>query len=342
MNELVIYDMSAMVYYGGSHKEDFFGYPVGGIRYFLNHLAVDLVSRDCIVPCFDSPSFRTGLSTGYKSGREKRPAIYSQIETLYEGLQQCGIKCEKYDGYEADDIVEWAVAQNVEKFIRGVTIYCNDMDLCHSIRNGVLLRTLSPSMNDILPTNFETGIYRGKKIPYNTISAYKVFCGCGSDKIPQLKLKSGHGGYELFMFWSSFMGKKVQLSDRRYGANPELVRVFARKSGLFTPEEIEDVEKRIKLIYPAEVPDGVVITPTEWKDVDKERLESFMSLYGAREALRCLKMRGYSISDDEKQFLMNRAKMLKSGAYAVDHNLEYNTKSVRSQTIDLDAFTRGF
>lgn len=342
MNELVVFDVSPMVYVGGSHKDEFWGYPVGGIKYFLNRLAVALAGRDFVVPCFDSPSFRSDLYPEYKKGREKRPEIYSQIETLYEGLQQCGIRCEKYDGYEADDVVEWAVAQNVDKFIRGVTIYCNDNDLCHSIRNGVVLHTVNESMNDITPSNFEYGIYNGKRIPYNTISAYKVFCGCKSDGIPVLNLECGLGGYALFQKWCEIVSSAYPLSNRAIGANPAMVRVFANSSGIFTEEEKAEVEKRIKLIYPADVPEGVRIEPTSWNDVNKDALAKFMSLYGAGDALRCLSLRRCELTENDKTLLSSKAKALRTGAYAADKNLEFNTKGVRSNVIDLDAFTRGF
>lgn len=342
MRELKIYDVSAMVNTGGSHKEDFFGYPVGGIHYVLNRIAVDLVDRNCLVLCFDSPSFRKGLYTQYKSGRERRPGIYSQIETLYEGLQQCGIRCEKYDGFEADDVVEWAVVQNYEEYVRGTIIYSNDVDLCHSIRNGVCLYATNPAMNDINQTNFSTEIKRGEIVPYNTVSAYKVFCGCSSDKIPSFKMECGLGGRKLFDAWCAIMQKIGPLSERRIGANPSAIKAFVNGLAGVTENDKLELEKRIQLVFPAEAPEGTRIEPVVYSDVDVDKLRLFMGLYGSKAAMKCMGMRSYSLTDEDKALLREKAKSLMSGAYAADKNLMYDTKNVRSQVIDLDAFTRGY
>lgn len=342
MNELMVYDVSPIVYYGGSHREDYWGYPVGGIRCLLNRLAVAFGSGDHVILCFDSPSFRVNKNLNYKNGRERRPAIFSQIETLYDGLQSCGIRCEKYNGYEADDLVEWAVAQNVDKYIRGVTIHGNDMDLCHSIRNGVCLSTLDSGLNDITPANFETGIYRGEHIPYNTISAYKVFCGDRSDKIPVLKTEKGYSPKQLYDTWCRVMERYGSLGNRSIGPNPEMIELFATKTNLFSEKDIDEIRRRVELIYPAEVPEGVVLEPVQWSDVNKEALTCFMSKYGAKDALKCLGLRGYGLTDKEKDELRERGHALRTGAYAADHNLEFQTESVKSTLIDLDAFTRSF
>ena len=331
-----------MVYAGGCHGETWYNYPSGGIKYVLNRIAVAVASNDYVVPCFDSPSFRTQMFKDYKNGREKRPDIYSQIETLYEGLQSCGIKCEKYDGYEADDIIEWAVADNYEKYVRGIEIYGNDRDLCHSIRNNVIFRTTNSAMVDVTPTNFSKALYKGVEIPYNTISAYKVFCGCHSDGIPAIKIKKGIKGIELYRLWCKVCGGPGKLCNRGIGANPEAIRIFGKKSGIFTEEELEELEKRIKLIYPAVKPDGITIEPTRGSTVDKIKLGSFMNRYGAKDAVRCIGQPCEPLTDNEKQLLTDKAQALQSGAYAADKNLERRAKSIRSTCIDLDAFTRGF
>lgn len=342
MNVLHVFDVSAMVYAGNYTGTEWFGYPVGGIQYVLNRIALAVASYDWVVPCFDSPSFRNEIYSKYKSGREKHPEVYSQIETLYEGLQHCGIKCEKYDRYEADDLIEWAVAENFEKFVRGVEIVGNDRDLCHSIRNNVVFRTTNSTMTDVDQNNFSTAIKKGIKVPYNTVSAYKVFCGCSSDAIPAMKLKKGVSGYTLYQLWCKACGGPANLRQRIIGANPETVRVFCQKIGIFTEEELKGVDKRIELIYPAEKPEDVTLEPTKCSEVDKDALAKFMNLYGAKTAVRCIGKRVESLTDNDKMLLKNKAQVLKTGAYAADKNLESRAKSVRSKCVDLDAFTRGF
>lgn len=344
MNELQVFDVSPMIYVGDKgRQESYYSLRVGGIRFLLNHLAVAFTDRDKVVLCFDSPSFRKDLFQGYKSGRPNEPAIHYQVNAMYDELRSCGIRCEKYDGYEADDIVEWAVAQNIEKFIRGVTIYSNDHDICHSIRNGVMLAAITNSMNDISPSNFETAISRGEKIPYNTISAQKVFCGCSSDAIPPLSIAAGYSGKQLYHAWCKAVSKVGSLASRKLGANPAVVTAFAKGSGLFTPEELEQVEKRIKLIYPADPPEGVEIVPVDYmKDVDHEKFIQVCQKYGARDAVTCLGERQRKLTQEEIQELRDAAHRVNSGEYAADKNLIHETKSVKSTLVDLNSFTRGF
>lgn len=342
MDKLHVFDVSPMIYAGGSHSDEYYGYPVGGIKYLMNRIAVAMVKDEDIVLCFDSPSFRSTGESNYKKGRIKRPPIISQLEAVYDGLSKCGIRCEKYAGYEADDIVEWAVATNYENYMYGTLIYGNDIDLCHSIRNGVQFITTNPAMNNISCANFISGIYKGKEIYYNTISAYKVFCGCSSDTIPPLKTAGGYNNYELYKKWCEVVSRCGPVSDRRVGANPEMVRIFAENSGLFTDEEVVDIKNRIKLIFPAPKPDDVVIIPTKAKEVDKIQLQYFLSLYNCTDALRCLRLQRLALSDNQKNYLTQRARNLKSGAYAADKNLEADISQSRAQLVDLDSFTKSF
>lgn len=343
MNELQIYDMSSIVYTGATGMQaNFYGVPVGGIQYFLKHLAVAIKDRDSVVPCFDSPSFRMDLMPDYKSGRMKDPGIYHQIEVLYDGLRACGVKCEKYDGYEADDLIEWAVAENREKFIRGVTIYSSDHDICHSIRDGVMQRTLRSGMSDVMPSNFETAIERGKRIPYNTISAYKVFVGCKSDSIPAFVSETGLRGSQLYSVWCESLRRIGNLSSRNLGANPDSVRAFAKSVKAFTERDMQEIERRIKLVFPADRPAGVSIVPTPWSDIDLGKLGFLCSKYNARDALRCLGIKPSDLSEEDKNALRSEARALSTGAYAVDKNLQHETRSVKSSLLDLDSFSRGF
>lgn len=345
MNELTIFDVSPMVHVGHkgrTEKRTFYGVPVGGIQYFLEHLAVEFAERNSVVLCFDSRTFRKDLMPDYKSGRVKEPEILFQLNTIYEGMRSCGIVCEKYEGYEADDIVEWAVQDNYEKFIRGISIYSNDIDICHSVRNGVTFRNLARDGNDIMMSNFSTGIYNGEIIPYNTISAYKVFTGCKSDGIKPFKSACGYTGKQLFSAWCETISKYGDLSNRMYGANPEMVRIFIKGIKAFTQDEVKELLQRVDLIFPATKPEGVMITPVSWNNVDKDKLAHFCSMYGATMALKCMGLRNSTLSESDKEQLRQMSRSLNTGEYAADHNLQHESKSVATTMIDLDSFSRGF
>lgn len=344
MAKLHIFDVSPMVHVGhNGYKTSYYGYPVGGIQYLLNYLAVAYAEHGSVCMCFDSPSFRTKIpgGTGYKSGREPNPAVFSQLETLYEELQACSIRCEKHRGYEADDIVEWAVNDNYKNFA-STAIYTNDHDICHSVRETVTLFNLCKEGNNIDQFSFETGIERGKTIPYNTISAYKVFTGCSSDKIPAMRLASGYSGTQLYSMWLEVARKVAPVSSRRCGTNPDVVRIFAKHSGIFTPGELEELENRIKLVYPAEKPESIQIVPTDWNEINTDALAAMCSRYNATKALNCMKLRKLPLSEPEKQKLKDKGRALNTGEYASDKNLMHTTSSVKSTILDLRAFEKEF
>lgn len=342
MTELHIFDVSALVHTGDKGRnETWYDLPVGGIKYLMRYVTTMIAVKEPVVLCFDSPSFRNELFDGYKGGRFKDQGVISQIETLYESLQSCGIRCEKYDGYEADDIIDWAVKQNVGNYYQ-TTIYGNDYDLCHNVQQRVMFKTVREDMNNIHVGNFETGIYKGERIKFNTISAYKVFCGCSSDKIPAMNLKCAINGKEIYAKYLKFLEENNVTCKYSVLTNPKLPILFAQYSGLFDTDEIEDVTKRVKLVYPAEMPAGVEIRPTLRKEIDLDKLAHFLSMYNDFESLRCIQMRKRDLDDNDKNILRQKAKALRTGEFAADRNIEPEFNRVKTTTLSLDAFTREY
>lgn len=341
MLSLCVFDVSSLVYRGSAgNRERWYGLPTGGMKYLMDRVALSIAERDSVVLCFDSPTFRKDIFPGYKADRSYNPDVHWQISKLYDALGTCGIKCEKYDGYEADDIIEWAVDEHCEKYNQTV-IYSNDMDICHSVRNGVTLSTLSQDKNDITPVTFEYGIEKGVRIPYNTVSAYKTFCGCHSDKIPAFTSEKGLSGSKLFSIWCEFASKVGPLSSRDVGPNVELIKVFVEKLNLLTDADRETLRQRIVLVYPSERPEGVKIEPVRAASINKEAFQKFCELYGLRSALKCLGIRAYQLTETDKKRLYDEARMLKTGEYAADKNIDL-VSSHSSQVLSIDSFTKGF
>ena len=341
MLSLCVFDVSSLVYRGSAgDRSSWYGLPTGGMKYLMDRIALSVVERDSIVLCFDSPSFRKDMYNGYKADRSYNPDVHWQISKLYDALGSCGIKCEKHDGFEADDIIEWAVDAHSEKFNQTI-IYSNDIDICHSVRNGVVLSTLSDDMNDITPTTFEYGIKKGKRILYNTISAYKTFCGCESDKIPSFVSEGGLRGSDLYAMWCTFAQKVGPVSDRNIGPNKQIIRIFVDRLNTFTERDREELRKRIELVYPAEKPAEISIEPVKVSSIDKDALRSFCELYGLRSAMKCMGMRSYPLGENDKKRLYDEARMLKSGEYAADKNIN-SMSSMSSQVLSIDSFTKGF
>lgn len=344
MSDLSVIDVSALVYVGNTSKHycerTYYGYPVGGIHYLMRYVTTALIKRNGLVLCFDSPSFRVQIDNNYKSGRVKNASVISQIETVYEALSACGIKCEKYDTYEADDIIDWVCQANVGKY-ESIDIIGNDLDLCHSVQNGVRFVSVCSGTNIVHYGNFEYAIVQGKRIRFNTISAYKVFAGCSSDKIPSMRLRNGIGGYALYNEFLKYVDQKYPDAKYKLLVDYRLPVAFAVKSGLFEEDEQQDVLRRARLVYPAAPPEDVSIMTTFWSGVNKGKLCEFLSMYNDLDSLACITDRRPVLTDIQKNEIRRKAQSLHTGEYAADHNVEPVSKA-KVSTLMLDAFTREF
>ena len=344
MNNLNVIDVSAVVYTGASAQRfcerTSFGYPVGGIHYLMRQLCVSFGSYDAAVLCFDSPTRKQELLSGYKAGRIKRPKVYSQIEFLYEGMMSCGIACEKHDGFEADDVVDWAVKQGLGKYTE-VVIVGNDYDLLHSVQPGVRFKSIRRGVSCVYPANFEEFADPGSYTRFNTISAKKVLCGCKSDGIPALALECGMKGEKIYKAFLEYLVEKKINCSYANTTNWKLLAVFARDSGLFTPVDYNCMLQRVKLVYPEDCPEGLVIEPVWYRSVDQEKLAKFLTLVNDAESLRCLALRRVQLGEADKQLMFDKSNRLKTGEYAADNNLEPQP-GVEVHSLSLNAFEKEF
>lgn len=344
MSILHVLDVSALVHTGTSVCDDsYYGCPVGGLRYLNRYICQAFVRENDIVLAFDSPSFRNELLGEYKSGRNKNVSVISQIEIAYEMLSSCGVKCEKHDGYEADDIIEWAVqAGEANEDYYQIMIHGNDYDLCHSIRPNVKFCGCSSNVASVTAGNFSTAVAKGEFVKYNTISAYKVFCGCSSDKIPELRLESGKHGKELYKQFVEFTDANG-IYNYEFTSTYKTILYFASQVDLFTENDMNELYRRIKLVFPAEKPEDVLINPTKFYTVNQKKLIQYFALCGDVASLRCMSAGKVTLSESEKEYLKERGRMLSSGIYAADNNLEPSlNNTVKASALTLDAFSRDF
>lgn len=344
MSSLSVMDVSALVYTGTSSQffkeRQSYGFPVGGIHYLMRQICVTFGKMGSVVLCFDSPTFRAKLNADYKSGRMSSPAVYSQIETIYEGLQQCGVRCVKCDGFEGDDIIDWVV-QRYSGDYSETEIVGNDYDLCHSVKPGVRFKSISPNVGPIHVGNFVKSIEPGKTVPFNTISAKKAFCGCKSDKIPQMLLENGMHGEELYQKFLVWLQGVPNGNTYSVTTNWKMPLFFAAKSGLFTEQDFQKLQTNVKLVYPAECPGDVELLPSTRMDLNKEKLAKFLSLYNDFDSLRFFGLRKIDLTDQDKEMLRGKARKLSSGEFAADKNLQQRPK-VATKSLDLDCFTKEF
>lgn len=344
---LDIFDASALVYSGSNidsyRYNTYYNYPIGGIQYAFKYLAPSLLSRHHVVVAFDSKTFRKDIDYKYKSNRGNGKIVHSQLETLYDGLCASNVACYKVDSFEADDIIHWAVKQNKTKYDE-VVIYGNDYDLCHNVDFNVRFRGITTNVNSIYYGTFSKSIKQGETIMFNTIAAYKVFCGDSSDCIPAFKSESGKSASELYKLYVKFLNDyqdehKIRFSiDYLISVQP--IAVFINTSGLFSNLEKEELYKRIQLVYPAECPADLTIDPSMIDDLNKEELSRFLNIYGDKYALSCFNFRKIKPSDDDIDNVKQKARQLLNGEYEVDRNkpIEDNMADYEDSTLFLREF----
>lgn len=342
MFELQIYDVSAFVYHGvtASNFKDLFyyNYPVGGIHALMRYVTPALADRDQVVLAFDSRSnFRKELMPDYKSGRVPNKSVITQIDTLYEELSSCGFSCYRFDGFEGDDIIAWACTQNLSEF-SNITIFGNDKDLLHNIRDGVQFHSINSAVNSITVGNFEHSIEKGKTIPFNTIAINKVLCGCTSDKIPAFTSEDGYRGQQLFDVYIKALKANNIPFIYENTTNPALFLQIMTKLGLVTDSDVTELQKRIKIIFPGECPEDVQIIPNDVRDIDRSQFAYFLAKYNDFNSIRCMGYHKMTLKPEDVEALRKKAYDLSSGATAVDNEIDVHNMNVSGQCLFLKEF----
>lgn len=138
--------------------------------------------------CFDSPSNKKDINSGYKSSRVKRlrEKDFETIEVIRNTLDNAGYNVYKLEGIEADDIINSLTNRYKNMFAYNI-IYTPDTDLFACIKDnvGVYRYRTRGGYQAIEQKNFEESCTKQFKckVPYNAIILYKALCGDRSDDI---------------------------------------------------------------------------------------------------------------------------------------------------------------
>lgn len=342
MYELNVIDVSALVYTASTSEfyrnRNYYNFPVGGIHYLDRYLTTALVGKEDVILAFDGRNnFRHKVYSGYKAGRVPNRAVQMQLEVLYEELSQCGMACYKYDTFEGDDIVNWAVEQNADKY-NGIVILGNDIDLTHNVRDGVRFKSIVEGVNSIYVGNFAESIKKGVRIPFNTVAVYKVFCGCDSDKIPAIRCNTGHTGKDLFSLYLKCLEVNKVPFCYENTTNKNLLLSIVTQLEFITPNEIEDIKRNIALVFPGECPEGELILGSGVGAVDRDSFSHFLSRYGDKDSTRCMQYYSMPTTEEDKKFLREKSYLLSSGAYAVDTNVKVHEDVASGECLFLKEF----
>lgn len=344
MKNLYIFDISGIVYYGttgfgkiGANDNCYKGFQIGGIKTLMSRLAVALADRNDVVLAFDAHSFRKDLLGDYKSDRTPNRYVSAQIDLLYDYLAKAGINCYKIDGYEADDIIAWAVQRNKNNYANTI-IYSNDHDIAHNVQKNVMLKPIDTKGIIITESQFQRALSTTDDIRFNTISAYKVFCGCKSDHIPKIKVSGGFVPVTIYKRFLRFLDEN-NLKSYEAMTSPKVLAVFTNTVGLFDEADKREIFNRIHLIYPAERPEEIEIKPTVAECVDRDVLGFLLAMCRDNASARMLGCKNFSVPEDLNQRVQSLATLLKTGAYSVDRNLEVDpTYEVDSRMLFLKEF----
>lgn len=233
------------------------GVPVGGIHYIMRKICAELLIGNSVVCCFDGKgtSDQNRLLAGYKANRKRNPNVAIQADLLYDILRECNVPC--YRGFgEADDHIYSIVEQfkpTINKFDY-ILLHTSDYDICHNVDEGqVKLLSVNNNTNNVSYSTFSDVLFdksTGFPIKFNTISAYKVFCGDSSDNIKALK-NSPRKGLDLYKGYLEIFGNKFFPSH--VTRNKDLLISYIKEISKGNPKLEEELLIRVETIYPKDL-----------------------------------------------------------------------------------------
>lgn len=326
MRSLFIFDVSGLVYYGTTGNasdramSSFRKFPIGGIKTLMTRLSMALAEEGDVALAFDSRSFRKDLLGTYKGDRMPNRSVNAQLDFLYDQLAKAGLPVLKCEGFEADDIINWIVTQYVTSYER-IVIYSNDHDVAHNVQGKVVMKPFSRTDAVITKDNFEYTVQKGKRVMFNTISAYKVFFGCSSDCIPAFK-SSEYTTESLYRCFTKFLTEHRLTASYDAMVSKKALAIYVNTCGYFSDAERTEIYKRINLVYPAEKPDDFRADVVNLGSVDKHVFSEILVMCHDYHSLSNIGMKPFKLSDDFLSLLDSYSQNFTSGAYSVDHNLE--------------------
>lgn len=336
--QLCIFDVSPFIH-SSRHVDKYanlkqYGFPVGGIRYFMKYLTSELArDRDVICTFDDSSSFRRDMLKDYKSGRTQDPIVNIQRDLLFETLIKCGVSCYREKSYEADDLIYTAVQQNKANY-HYVSVFGNDYDLAHNVdENKVIFQSMSSNTNNINANNFRNSVQKGEYIAFNTISAYKSLCGCSSDSIPAFKAGDGETGLSIYKKFAQYMETTMSQFGTKVSTDPRILLSFLKTLGTLTPEDFKQILIQVNLAYPSTAP--VEVKPSNLKDIDKYLMAQFIYSTKCDEAIRNLEYKFTMPSEESTERLKKLARNLNTGEFAVDNSLTVYNNPIDSEILEL-------
>jgi hypothetical protein len=337
---LSLHDVSPYIYTGMTTDKyaDFNiqGFPMGGIKYFLNAFgATSLRGGGDFAFFFDSSTDRKSLLPSYKSGRNSNPAVYAQLDFLYDYLMSIGIPCYKVDGFEADDLIFSAVEYNRDKY-SAMKVFSADKDLMHNVDRAVRFEAVNSNVNSVTAMNFSEAVIRGKSILLNTLSAHKVFCGDTSDKVPALPER----GEQLYNRFCTFLTENSPNGyvDPALARHVQALQIFLNAiDSELTAKEKEHLSVNIQVVYPRKA-EGIDFYGLSAVDSDRDGIAKLMSICYEFAPLKILGKPQFTLTPEDIEMFKDKARTLRTGEYAADRSISFESDFVAYESFSMRSF----
>ena len=307
--------------------------PVGGLTYISRKISYLLNRGESVLVAFDSKTNRKITFPEYKKSRKRVPEVSLQSEALYKFLSNSNVCCVKINGLEADDIIYNVVEKELGNY-DAINIFSSDYDLCHNVRAGkVNFFSVNRNVLNVTGSNFSEVLSTiDVRVPFNTITAKKVFMGDSSDNISSFSANNGKTGRKLYCEFIDLAFSNGVLPYEILRSR-ELIETLAPFMGLYE-EDIKNVKSRCDLFYPI-VKDFDYTISTKG-NIDLGYYSGYVKSIKDMDSCRTLKYFGSSNpSVDEELFQYGNS--FSSGEYHVDNNYSLTDFSFT----DSDVFIRG-
>lgn len=307
---LRIFDVSPMLYAGqkGQAKNAFSvsantfsnGIPIGGIRYTLRRAISDIYQGYDVLFCFDSKTDKSKYYKDYKSNRSKDPDIYIQQLMLEDAVKGCNIPYLKKDGYEADDLVAYAIPKVLS--YPHIEIVTSDMDLsANLICENISLVGASSAIPTVTTDNFEQTVKGNAIVAYNTILPYYMFFGKSSNNVKAFRDSTTNR--LLYKKFIDFCNNNEILTGKRSAK-----AVFAKwllhclNTGDLGAEDCTELMNRMNFIYPKDLNESLAVDTGDCDTrMDLQRLSFFMKVFNLDTVLSSFGLSEYIMQTKTKE-----------------------------------------
>lgn len=202
--------------------------------------------------CMDSPSKRAELEGGeeYKANRQKTlsDTDYENIEYLLGLADKAGHNLYKYDGYEADDIVNYLVRHYKDEYDFTI-IYTNDKDLLINIGDtvGVMRFKQGHGYDSVGVKNYEHYLKSEFKasIPYNMLGLFLASVGDSSDRVHGIN-KFGAKSFEKML--NQLLEKHPEIDTAKCGDYEYLKEISVHCAEILKPEQYKELQIGLQLV----------------------------------------------------------------------------------------------